>query len=45
MGSTSEGELRDLSRLDDGRLAEMFQRRGDDLTFLDALNEELKRER
>ena len=42
MGSTSERELRDLSRLDDGRLAEMFQQRGNDPQFLDALNEELK---
>jgi hypothetical protein len=42
MGSTSEGEFRDLSLLDEGRLGEMFQRRGNDLTFLDALNKELK---
>lgn len=42
MGSTSEKELSDLSRLDDGRLAEMFQQRGNDTQFLDALNEELK---
>src|SRR5271170_6665999 len=42
MESTSEGEFRDLSLLDEGQLAEMFQRRGNDLTFLDALNEELK---
>jgi len=42
MGSTSERELRDLSRLDDGRLAELFQQRGNDPQFLDALNEELK---
>jgi hypothetical protein len=38
----SEGELKDLSRLDDGRLAELFQQRGDDPQFLDALNAELK---
>jgi hypothetical protein len=31
-----------LSRLDDARLAEMFQQRDDDPQFLDALNEELK---
>lgn len=37
-----EGEFRDLSLLDEGQLAEMFQRRGNDPTFLDALNEELK---
>jgi hypothetical protein len=37
-----ETELRDLSRLDDGRLAEMFQQRGDDPQFLEALNAELK---
>lgn len=43
MGSTSEGEFRDLSLLDVGGLAEIFRRRGNDLTFLDALNEELKR--
>ena len=42
MGSTSEKEFRDLSLLDEGQLAEMFQWRGDDLAFLDALNEELK---
>ncbi|QGM99985.1 STY4851/ECs_5259 family protein [Methylocystis parvus] len=42
MGSASERELRDLSRLDDGRLAEMFKERGNDPQFLDALNEELK---
>lgn len=42
MGSTPERESRDLSLLDEGQLAEMFQRRGDDLAFLDALNEELK---
>ena len=42
MGSTSEGGFGDLSLLDDGQLAEMFQRRGNDLTLLDALNEELK---
>lgn len=33
----------DLSLLEEGRLAEMFQQRGNDLTFLAALNEELKR--
>lgn len=38
----SQAELRDLSRLEDGRLAELFQQRRDDLQFLDALNEELK---
>ena len=43
MGNTSGRELRELSRLDDGRLAEMFQRRGNDPQFLDALNAELKR--
>jgi hypothetical protein len=32
----------DLSRLDDRRLAEIFQQRRDDPQFLDALNEELK---
>ena len=32
-----------MSLLDDGQLAEMFQRRGNDLTLLDALNEELER--
>jgi hypothetical protein len=42
MGLMSQGELRDLSRLDDGRLAEMFLHRGDDLQFLDALSAELK---
>ena len=42
MGGTSEGKFRDLSLLDEGQLAEMFQRRGNDLTFLDVLNEELK---
>src|SRR5580704_2280410 len=42
MAGTLERELRDLSRLDDGRLAEMFQQRGDDPQFLDALNAELK---
>lgn len=43
MGSTSEREeVRDLSRLDDGRLAEMFRQRGNDPQFLDALNQELK---
>ena len=42
MARTSERELGDLSRLDDGRLAEMFQQRGDDPQFLDALNAELK---
>ena len=31
-----------LSRLDDARLAEMFQQRGNDPQFLDALNAELK---
>ncbi|MGL4964043.1 MAG: STY4851/ECs_5259 family protein [Inquilinus sp.] len=39
---TSEREFRDLSLLDEGRLAEMFQRSGNDLSFLNALNEELK---
>ncbi len=43
MRSASGDELRDLSLLDDGQLAEMFQRRGNDLSFLDALNEELKK--
>jgi hypothetical protein len=42
MAGTLETELRDLSRLDDGRLAEMFQQRGDDPQFLEALNAELK---
>lgn len=42
MGSASQGVFGDLSLLDEGRLAEMFQRRGTDLPFLDALNEELK---
>ena len=42
MAGTLERELRDLSRLDDGRLAEMFQQRGDDPQFLDALSAELK---
>jgi len=42
MGSASQGQFRDLSLLDVGRLTELFQRRGNDLTFLDALNEELK---
>jgi len=42
MGRMSEGELGALSRLDDGRLAEMFQQRGDDPQLLDALNAELK---
>lgn len=43
MGSTSEREFRDLSLLDEGQLAEMFQRRGNEPMFLDALNEELKK--
>jgi hypothetical protein len=43
MGRISEGELGDLSRLDDERLAEMFQQRGDDPQFLESLNAELKR--
>lgn len=42
MGSTPERESRDLSLLNDGQLAGMFQRRSDDRAFLDALNEELK---
>jgi hypothetical protein len=42
MAGTLQGELGDLSRLDDGRLAEIFQQRRDDQQFLDALNEELK---
>jgi len=33
----------ELSRLDDGQLSEIFQRRRDDPQFLDVLNEELKR--
>lgn len=41
--SASEREFGDLSLLDERRLAEMFQRKGNDLAFLDALNEELKR--
>lgn len=42
MGSMSEPETGDLSRLDDGRLAKLFQQRRNDPRFLDALNEELK---
>ncbi|TIO48881.1 MAG: hypothetical protein E5X80_26105 [Mesorhizobium sp.] len=42
MGSDSERELGDLSLVNDGRLAELFQQRGNDPQFLDALNEELK---
>jgi hypothetical protein len=42
MGSTSESKFGDLSLLDEGRLAEIFEQRGNDLTFLNALNEELK---
>ena len=42
MGNTAEREFKDLSRLDDRRLTEMFQQSGDDLQFLDALNAELK---
>src|SRR6266404_9888700 len=42
MAATLEEEFSDLSRLDDGRLAEIFQQRRDDPQFLDALNEELK---
>lgn len=42
MGSTLNGEFGDLSLLDEGKLVEMFQQRGNDLTFLDVLNEELK---
>lgn len=42
MVGTLEEELRDLSRLDDGRLAELFQQRRDDPQFLDTLNAELK---
>jgi hypothetical protein len=38
-----EEELRALSRLDDGRLAELFQERRDDPQFLDALSAELRR--
>src|SRR6185503_3116053 len=38
----SEPETGDLSRLDDGRLGELFQQRRNDPRFLDALNEELK---
>jgi uncharacterized protein YecE (DUF72 family) len=42
MGGGSERDLTNLSHLDDGRLAEMFQQRGNDPRFLDALNAELK---
>lgn len=42
MVSTSERKFTDLSLLDEAQLAEMFQQKGNDLTFLDALNEELK---
>jgi hypothetical protein len=41
--SASEREFGDLSLLHDLRLAEMFQRKANDLAFLDALNDELKR--
>lgn len=41
MKRMSERESIDLSRLDDGRLAEMFQQRSDDFQFLDALNGEI----
>ena len=41
--SASETEFGDLSILDERRLSEMFQGRSEDITFLDALNEELKR--
>ena len=43
MGSISDKELDDLSRLEDGQLAEIFQQKRDDPQFLDALNEELKK--
>jgi hypothetical protein len=39
---TLEGRFGDLSRLNDGQLAELFQQRNKDLQFLEALNEELK---
>lgn len=42
MGSASEREFADLSLLDEGRLAEMFQRRRDDRTFLQVLDKELR---
>jgi hypothetical protein len=45
MGSTTDKESGDLSRLDERRLAELFQQRGNDLQLLDALDEEFKRRR
>ncbi|MBK9081154.1 MAG: hypothetical protein IPL88_03265 [Rhizobiales bacterium] len=42
MGSMSDRKFGDLSLLEEERLAELFQQRGSDLPFLDALNEELK---
>lgn len=41
--SGSDRQIGDLSLLDDRQLAEMFQRKGNNLAFLDALNDELKR--
>lgn len=43
MGNTPERKFGDLSLLDEGLLAELLQQRGNDLPFLDALNEELKK--
>lgn len=43
MGGASDSEFRDLSLLNEGRLAEIFECKSNDPTFLDALNEELKR--
>jgi hypothetical protein len=43
MGGKLGEEFSNLSRLDDGQLADSFQRNRDDPRFLEALNEVLKR--
>jgi hypothetical protein len=43
MGNSSEREMKDLSCLHDGQLAEIFSASANDPAVLDALNEELKR--
>ncbi|MBR1240306.1 hypothetical protein JQ620_09230 [Bradyrhizobium sp. AUGA SZCCT0274] len=43
MGGELGDDFSDLSRLDDGQLADSFQRNRDDPRFLEALNEVLKR--